>query len=63
VKLSPTGHAVSHSGQWSTGLKGWTDAQIAAAIRTGMKPDGKPCKPQASVAARQGFQVEIALVG
>lgn len=42
----PWGQSVSRNlTPHETGLKGWTDAQIASAVRTGMDREGKPYKP------------------
>lgn len=42
----PWGQSVSRNlTPHATGLKGWTDEQIARSIRTGMDRDGKPYKP------------------
>jgi mono/diheme cytochrome c family protein len=42
----PWGQSVSRNlTPHETGLKGWTDAQIATSIRTGMDREGKPYKP------------------
>jgi cytochrome c553 len=42
----PWGVAVSRNlTQHDTGLKGWSDAQIARAIREGLRKDGTPLKP------------------
>jgi mono/diheme cytochrome c family protein len=46
VFKGPWGESVSRNlTPHDTGLKGWTDAQIATAIREGVDRDGKPYKP------------------
>jgi mono/diheme cytochrome c family protein len=42
----PWGQSVSRNlTPHETGLKGWSDAEIARAIRTGLRKDGQPLKP------------------
>jgi mono/diheme cytochrome c family protein len=38
-------HGPNLTPDWETGLGGWTDAQIAAAITSGKRPDGRELAP------------------